>query len=94
LNNYWLLLPNVAFGLFGLAMALVADKNWRELKEARLENTNLHAQIADRNEALQEAKAEIKALQMNTVEVQEVAPLPARDTKGRFVPRAKKVASE
>jgi chromosome segregation ATPase len=39
------------------------------------------AQNADLREALQEAQAEIKALQMNTIEVQEVAPVPKRTTR-------------
>ena len=46
------------------------------------ENANLHAQLADRNEALQEAMAEIKALQMNTIEVQEAAPEPVKPRSG------------
>jgi predicted nuclease with TOPRIM domain len=45
-----------------------------DLNAAKERLKHLDAQLADRNEALQEAQAEIKALQMNTIEVQEVAP--------------------
>jgi hypothetical protein len=45
---------------------------------------NVHAQLADRNEALQEAQAEIKALNMRTIEMSEVTsdvPLSYAETK-------------
>jgi hypothetical protein len=45
------------------------------LEKTRVLYNNILAQNADLREALQEAQAEIKALQMNTIEVQEVAPV-------------------
>src|SRR6266699_2405377 len=56
-----------------------ADKRVVESEKA---NKHLHAQNADLREALDEATKEIKALQMNTIEVQEAAkPLAYADAK-------------
>lgn len=44
------------------------------------EKMQLHAENADLREALQEAQAEIKALNMRTIEVPEVAPEPVKRT--------------
>jgi hypothetical protein len=73
------LLMVIALTSLVLYMAFVARRNGTStdltIEQLNTEKANLHAQLADRNEALQEAMAEIKALQMNTIEVQEVAPM-------------------
>jgi septal ring factor EnvC (AmiA/AmiB activator) len=45
-----------------------------DLSAAKERLVHLDAQLADRNEALQEAKSEIKSLNMRTIEVPEVTP--------------------
>jgi hypothetical protein len=95
---YWLLLPSAAFGVWAVAMALIADHNWRAWKrvvqerdlarlerdEARLERNRCESDNLLYAETIVKLT---KALDMRTVETPEIPTQAPISTRPKRPPR-------